>query len=313
MLRHFLDFRLLTVRRRFEFELEQLRKRIHILEGFRIIFNALDKAIRMIRDSQGRADAAEKLMKAFALDDIQTAAILDAQLYKIAQLEIQKILDELADKTKQADKIEAILRSEKKLWGVIKDEMTELGEKYGDRRKTQLASGEETPEFDEKAYIVKENTNVVLTREGWIKRVNRLASVEGTRVREGDAVLAVVPGSTLEHVIFLADDGSAYTLRINEVPLSAGYGEPIGKFFKLDDQVKIIHAVTCDERFVPEARPQTGGNGDPPGPYLLVVTMGGMILRLAVGSIPHTLEQAGPSLRQAERGRQGGPGHRAQG
>ena len=110
MLRYFLDFRLLTVRKRFEFELEQLRKRIHILEGFRIIFNALDKAIRLIRESQGRADAAEKLMKAFELDDIQTAAMLDAQLYKIAQMEIQKILEELAEKTKQAEKIEAMLR-----------------------------------------------------------------------------------------------------------------------------------------------------------------------------------------------------------
>ena len=102
MLRHFLDFRLATVRRRFEFELEQLRRRIHILEGFRIIFNALDKAIKIIRESNGKADAAEKLMKAFELDDDQADAILDAQLYKIAQLEIKKILDELEEKKAEA-------------------------------------------------------------------------------------------------------------------------------------------------------------------------------------------------------------------
>ena len=101
MLRHFLDFRFATVRRRFEFELEQLRKRIHILEGFRIIFNALDKAIKLIRESDGKADAAEKLIKAFKLDEIQADAILDAQLYKIAQLEIKKILDELKEKTER--------------------------------------------------------------------------------------------------------------------------------------------------------------------------------------------------------------------
>ena len=88
------------------------------------------------------------------------------------------------------------------------------------------------------AYIVRENTNVVLTRDGWIKRVGRLASVEGTRVREGDEVIAVVPGSTLDHVIFFADDGTAYTMRINEVPASSGYGEPIAKFFRLGDQVQ---------------------------------------------------------------------------
>ena len=77
---------------------------------------------------------------------------------------------------------------------------------------------------------MRENSNVVLTRDGWIKRVGRLASVEGTRTREGDAVLAVVPGSTLDHVILFADDGTAYTMRINQVPASSGYGEPVAKF-----------------------------------------------------------------------------------
>ena len=94
ILRYFLDFRLATVRRRFEFELEQLRKRIHLLEGFRIVFNALDKAIRLIRESDGKPDAAAKLMRAFHLDEIQVEAILDAQLYRLAQLEIKKILEE---------------------------------------------------------------------------------------------------------------------------------------------------------------------------------------------------------------------------
>ena len=106
ILRHFLDFRLATVRRRFEYELEQLRRRIHILEGFRIIFNALDKAIKIIRDSDGKADASERLIAAFKLDEEQAAAILEVQLYKIAQLEIKKILDELKEKTAQAEKIE---------------------------------------------------------------------------------------------------------------------------------------------------------------------------------------------------------------
>jgi DNA gyrase subunit A len=302
MLRHFLDFRLLTVRKRFEFELEQLRKRIHLLEGFRIIFNALDKAIKLIRESQGRADAAEKLMKAFPLDQIQTDAILDSQLYKIAQLEIKKILDELEDKTKQAEKIETILGSEKKLWNVVKSEMTELGEKYGDRRRTKVSTGDDLPEFDEAAFIAKENTNVVVTQQGWIKRVGRLASVEGTRVRDGDSVLAVVPGSTHDHVIFFADDGTAYTIRINEVPVTAGYGEPIAKFFKLNDQVKLIAAATTDERFVPAGLPLGAEQpaDEPPGPYLLVVTMQGMTLRL-------------PTICEAQRGRQGGRRRGAQG
>src|SRR5207249_2442718 len=135
ILRHFLDFRFETVKRRFEYELEQLKRRIHILEGFRIIFNALDRAIKLIRESEGKADAAEKLMKAFKLDEEQTTAILDAQLYKIAQMEIKKILDELKEKTAEAKRIEAILGSDRKLWGVVRAELVEVSAKHADRRR----------------------------------------------------------------------------------------------------------------------------------------------------------------------------------
>src|SRR6476620_2677019 len=127
ILRHFLDFRLTTVKRRFQYDLNVLRRRIHILEGFKIIFNALDRAIKMIRESEGKADAAAKLIKTFKLDEEQAAAILEAQLYKIAQLEIRKILDELAEKTREAERIEAILKSNKKLWGVVRDELAAVG------------------------------------------------------------------------------------------------------------------------------------------------------------------------------------------
>jgi DNA gyrase subunit A len=278
MLRYFLEFRLATVRRRFEFELEQLRRRIHVLEGFRVVFNALDKAIKIIRESAGKADASEKLRKAFGLDEEQAAAVLDAQLYKIAQMEIKKILDELKEKQAEAERIEAILRSEKKLWGVIKGELTEVGEKYGDRRRTRMGSSEDAMDFDPEAYIVRENTNVVLTRDGWVKRVGRLASVEGTRVREGDAVVAVVPASTLDHVVFFADDGTAYTLRVNEIPASSGYGEPVGKYVRLGDQVRVIALATTDERFTPPDQP-AAKDGTPGGPYLLAVTAQGQALR----------------------------------
>jgi DNA gyrase subunit A len=277
MLRHFVDFRFATVRKRFEYDLEQLQRRIHILEGFRIIFNALDKAIRLIRESAGKVEASAKLRQAFRLDETQADAVLDAQLYRIAQLEIKKILDELKEKKAEAARIEAILRSNKKLWSVIKTELAALGDKFADRRRTRMGSADDTLDFDPEAYIVRENTNVVLTRDGWIKRVGRLASLENTRVREGDQVTAVAPASTLDHVVFFADDGSAYTMRVNEVPASSGYGEPIAKFFRLGDQVRIIHAVTTDERFTPPDEPAT--NGEPPGPHLLVVTAQGQTLR----------------------------------
>ncbi|HJZ59697.1 MAG TPA: DNA topoisomerase (ATP-hydrolyzing), partial [Gemmataceae bacterium] len=291
MLRQFLDFRLATVRKRFEFHLRQLRRRIHILEGFAVIFNALDKALKIIRESSGKPDAAEKLKAAFKLDDEQVSAILDAQLYKIAQMEIQKILDELKDKKAEAKRIEGILASEKKLWGVIKEEMDKLIELFPERRKTRMAGEGDVLAFDEEAYIVRENTNVVLTRDGWIKRVGRLQSVESTRTREGDEVVAVVPGSTLDHVVFFADDGTAYTMRINEVPASSGYGEPITKFFKLADRGKVVGVVTTDPRFTPED--QKGRGDTPGGPYLFVATAHGFTLRTPLAGFRTESTKAG--------------------
>jgi len=175
------------------------------------------------------------------------------------------------------------LRSNKKLWRVVKEELTGVGEKFADRRGTRMGSTDDTLDFDPEAYILRENTNVVLTRDGWIKRVGRLASVESTPVREGDQVIAVAPGNTLDHVIFCADDGTAYTMRINEVPASSGYGEPVAKFFRLGDQVRIVNALNTDERFT--APDETGGNGDPPGPYLLVVTAQGQTLRTPLAPV----------------------------
>ena len=282
IIQYFLDFRFITVRRRFEFQLRQLRKRIHLLEGFAIIFNALDRAIKIIRESTGKADASEKLQATFKLDEEQSTAILDSQLYKIAQMEIKKILDELHEKKKEAEKLEGILASKKKMWNIIKDELEKLIEQFPERRKTRMASDEDVLTFDEEAYIVRENTNVVLTRNGYIKRVGKLASVETTRVQEGDEVVAVVPGSTLDHVVFFADDGTAYTMRINEVPATTGYGDPIAKFFKLADQVKVLGAVSTDPRFTPADLPMK--NDLPGGPYVLVATSGGNVVRMPLTS-----------------------------
>src|SRR4030095_4964810 len=172
---------------------------------------------------------------------------------------------------------EAILSSTRRLWSIVKGELNELADKFGDKRRTRMGGGEDEGDFNPDAFIVKENTNVVLTADGWIKRVGKLASVEGTRVREGDAVIAVVPANTLDHVVFFADDGTAYTMRVNEVPASSGYGEPITKFFKLGDGVKVVAAVTTDPRFTPA---DESGKGDTPGgPYIIVGTRNGYVLR----------------------------------
>ncbi len=280
MLQHFLDFRLETVRKRFQYELDQLERRIHILEGFALIFEGLDRALRIIRNSQGKRDAAEKLMAEFPLDEVQTNAILEMMLYKISQLEIDNIIEELREKQAAADEIRKILASETKLWKVVEDELEEIRNQYGDERRTTIGSVDDIAEYDPEAYILKENTNVVLTREGWIKRVGRLSSVKSTRVREGDEVLAVCPGSTVDSVVVFSNDGVAYTLRIDQIPVSSGYGEPLSKHVRLGDGVELVAAMSTDSRFTPEDDAESEEQTSPP--YFLIVTEMGQVMRLSL-------------------------------
>ena len=282
MLQHFLDFRFETVKRRFEYQLRQLERRIHILEGFAIVFKGLDKALKIIRNSDGKKDAANKLMRAFPLDEEQTNAILELQLYRISKLEIDTILEELAEKQAEADRIRKILNSNKRLWKVVQTELEEIAETFGDRRRTGLGSSDEITEFNAETYIIRENTNVVVTRDGWIKRVGRLAKVSSTRTREGDSVLDVVPGSTVDNVVFFSTDGVAYTLKIDQVPVSSGYGEPLSKHVKLGDGVGMVAAISTDPRFTPADKPAKGDT--PPEPYLLIVTAAGQVMRLSLSS-----------------------------
>ena len=291
LLWEFLEFRFKTVTRRFEYQLRQLKKRIHILEGFEIVFDGLDRALKIIRNSQGKQDAAEKLMKAFPLDLDQTIAILELQLYRISQLEIDDIRTELKEKRAEAARITKILASQKLLWGVIETELQELSDKFGDKRRTTLGSSEEITEFDPQAYILKENTNVVLTRDGWVKRVGRLSKVESTRVREGDEVLDVIPGSTLDQILFFSSDGLCYTTRIDQIPASSGYGEPLTKLFKLGDGVSIIAAATTDPRFTPADKEEP--EQPAPSPYLFAATAQGQVLRVPLSPFRPSSTRAG--------------------
>jgi DNA gyrase subunit A len=248
VLEEFLKFREEVVTRRFEFELAELKRRIHILEGFAIIFDALDETIRIIRKSDGKADAAAKIIKRFELSEEQTDAILELKLYKLARLEIQIILEELKDKRAQAKEIEAILKDKRKLWKVIRTELEEIGKKYGDKRRTKIggAGGEEVA-FDAEAFIVDEEVTVILSRDGWLKRSREIKDISATRLREGDAVLAAVRGSTKDPLAIFSNLGSCYVMRVNDVPASTGYGEPIQKLFNFRDGERVVAAMLVSE------------------------------------------------------------------
>ena len=288
MIRHFLAFRLKTVRRRLDFQLRQHEQRIHLLEGFAVLFNDLDRALQIIRSSSGKRDAADRLMHAFPLDEEQTMAILELQLYRLSSLEINTILADLGDQQQQAERIRKLLASEKKLWNLVQTELGVFAQQHSNKRRTAIGSSEEIVEFDASTYIVKENTNVVITTEGWIKRVGRLQSVATTRVREGDSVLDVIPGSTTDAVIFFASDGIAYTLGISEISPSSGYGEPISKHVKLGDGISIVASITTDQRFTPVDEDPCGEL--PSTPYFLALTLRGQIMRLPLSSfrVPST-------------------------
>ena len=276
LLQHFLDFRYETVRRRLEYQLEQLRRRIHILEGFAIVFNGLDRALKIIRASSGKKDAAVKLMKKFPLDEVQTDAVLELALYRISQLEIEHIRQELREKKTEAARIQKLLKSRTQMWKLIRTELEVLAAEFGDKRRSDFGSVDEIVEFDASAYIIKENTNVVVTADGWVKRVNSLASVSKTRVREGDSVLNVIPGSTLDNAVFFSSDGVAFTVPIDQLPVSSGYGEPFAKHARIGDGASIVAVLTTDPRFV-EA---VDDDSEEWGPLLLVATRQGQVLTI---------------------------------
>ncbi|MCL4116460.1 UNVERIFIED_CONTAM: hypothetical protein GTU68_049852, partial [Idotea baltica] len=292
MLQHFLDFRFITVKKRFEYQLRVLEKRIHILKGYIIVFNGLDKALQIIRKSKGKADACTKLVAAFrSLDETQANAVLDLALYRISTLEIKEFRVELADKEAQAEKIRRILKSDKKLWKIIQNELNEVAEEFDDKRRTGLGSSDEVTEFDATAYIVRENTNVVVTQDGWLKRVGKLAKVESTRVRDGDKVLDVLPANTLENVVFFSSNGVAFTLPVDQIPASSGYGNPLSKFARMSDGAQIIAAVSTDERFtyIDEAV-----KGNPtPWPYMLIVTEQGQVMQVSFSAYRQPSTKAG--------------------
>ncbi len=188
ILQQFLDFRLDVVTRRLRFELKNLLERIHILEGFAIVFRNLDEAIKIIRSSDGKADAAPKLMARFELSEIQADAVLETKLYRLGKLEIKDILAELAAKRKRAKEIEDLLDDEQERWQIIRAEIKQIAQTFGEPRRTRIEVPAAPMEFREEDYIVDEDAWVIVTRDGWTKRQKSFTDVASIRVRDDDRV-----------------------------------------------------------------------------------------------------------------------------
>jgi DNA gyrase subunit A len=289
---HFLHFRLDVVTARLEHEQATIERRIHILEGFEKVFDALDEIIRIIRKSDGKTDSAAKIMKRFDLDAAQTDAILELKLYRLARLEILVVQNELADRRKRARQIAGLLKDEKGRWKIVRDEIGEIQAAYAraDTRRTAIEAVEEV-EFSEDDFIVEEDNVVIISRDGWVKRQKEVRDLSTTRLREGDAVLAVLPGSTRATVVFFSNLGAAYTSRIIDVPATTGYGEPIQKLFKMRDGERVVAALSLDPRV--SGNIATKKEGQAPPVHALAATSDGYSLRFSLEAFVEPSTRAG--------------------
>ncbi len=291
MLWHFLHFRLEVVTKRLEHELAALQARVHILQGFEKVFDALDEILRIVRKSEGKADAAQQIIKRFELDAEQTDAILELKIYRLARLEILVIRKELEEKRRRIRNITALLKDEPGRWGVVRVEIEEIQKKYGDARRTKISSDEGELEYTAEDFIVDEDNVVLVSRDGWVKRQKEVKDVAATRIREGDAVLAVLPGSTRATVVFFSSAGVAYSARIADLPASTGYGEPIQRFFKLRDGERIVAALSLDPRVSGVIAAKKEG-AEPPL-HALAVTSDGYSLRFSLEPFAEPSTRAG--------------------
>jgi DNA gyrase subunit A len=307
---HFLHFRLEVVTKRLENELAALERRLHILEGFLVVFDALDEIIRIIRKSEGKADAARKIMARFpvdkgGLDEEQTDAILELKLYRLARLEINLIREEVEDKRKRARSIRKLLQEDTKdtnasgRWGIVRQEIEGLLETHGStaeaRRRTQMLTVVDEPEFTADDFIVAEDCAILITTDGWVKRQKQITDPSKSRLREGDRVLACVAGSTRSVVAFFSSHGVCYSARMVDVPPSSGYGEPIQKLFKLKDGEKIIACLSLDPRVIGEIAENPKKPDLCPPVHALAATTNGYALRFGL------LAFAEPSTRSGRR------------
>jgi DNA gyrase subunit A len=258
ILNYFLDFRKEMVVRKLEFERANLEKRLHVLRGLAKIFVDLDVAIVLIRRARDRAEAHESLKARFDLDDEQARAILELRLHALVRLEISKIEEELASRDKRLRQIAAILASGSKIWQGVRQEIVALRKTYGDERRTAVIAGIPQYAYDREDFVVHEDVLVVITRNGWLKRVKSY-DPRTQLLKEADEVLAVMAANTRETVAYFSNFGRMYVNRVYDLAVSGkGYGDPIQTLFHFEDQERVVAALTSEAREGSEATVNAG-------------------------------------------------------
>lgn len=243
-----------VVTRRTRFDLRKAEERAHILEGYVIALDNIDEVIKVIRSAYN--DAKEKLMIRFSLSEAQAQAILDMRLARLQGLEREKIEEELAELRKRIAYFKELLADEKKLMGVIKDELLEIKKKYGDKRRTKLLNGD--GELDEEALIDEEDVAITLTHMGYIKRVPENTykaqrrggkGILGLTTRDSDFVKDLIITSTHDDLLFFTDMGKVYKMKGYEVPEASrtAKGTPVINFLNLNSGEKVSAVIPVKE------------------------------------------------------------------
>ncbi|VAX25980.1 DNA gyrase subunit A [hydrothermal vent metagenome] len=244
MLKSFIDFRFDVTGKRLNYDLRLIKARLHILRALMKVYKELDKAIAIIRTSKTRDEAKQKLIKYFVFDDTQANAILDLRLSALVGLEISKIKIEKAEKEAQREIIEGVLKSKSKLWKLVKKELKEIKEEYGDKRRSQIISAiKDGPEYHPESFIEHEDTHVIVSNQGWVRRMKSVADPQSLRFKEGDSLMAWIPMNTRDVVCFFSSAGKFYAISANDIIATTGFGAPIQSMFKFMDGERVVSVV----------------------------------------------------------------------
>ena len=229
MLQEFIKHRQKVVRRRTEFELRKAQERAHILEGYKIALDNIDEVIRIIRASKTSDEAQKNLIKSFKLSEIQAQAILAMQLRRLTGLERAAIEAELNELLKAIKRYEEILADEKEIFAIIKTELLEMKEKYGDERRSQIIN-HELGKFSDEELIPEEESVVLLTTENYIKRTlitdyrrqhRGGKGKRGMSTKEEDVIDQLIPTNTHDWLLFFTNKGRVFRLKAYEVPAAS--------------------------------------------------------------------------------------------
>jgi DNA gyrase subunit A len=175
----------------------------------------------------------------------------------------------MAEKRKRLKEIEALLAKPKERWKLIRADLTRIDEKFGDKRRTTFVGAGEELEYNPEAYVVHEDATVLLSRDGWMKRVREVKDPTSTRLREGDTLAALLPGSTRDRLVLFSSRGTVYVMRVGDVPATTGYGEPVQSLLKFDDRERVVVARLIRE---PDKTPAASTDAQPALPGIIELT-----------------------------------------